>query len=296
MTTLYRLLLIFLFGLTACHKSSPGDQPVAKVGDRTITGAQLSAYFKLKRISEDDKSRRARMRDEYLQREALADVIEQQDALDKQATAAELREFQKEMLISRYFEKFLDDKSSEKAIENYYTTHGSEFTERKVHVAHILFRLNAKMSDAERGAKRTAAQDAYSQLQAGKDFGEIARAQSEDTISGRTGGDLGWMREGSVDPAFSKQVFAMKKGDLSQPFETQFGYHIVKCIEPPQDIKKPLAAVQGDIRYQLRNAAKAAEMERLAAKAKVELLGGEKPAEKSDKGIAPDGREVANRR
>jgi peptidyl-prolyl cis-trans isomerase C len=257
--------------LSACHKSEP---TVGTVNGTPVTQAEWNAYLEFKRIKTDGAKPSKAILDEYLSRKALAQVIENEKLLDNQAIAVELDEFKKEMLISRYFEKFLDDKASPKAIQSYYESHASEFEERKVHVAHILFRTNPKMSEEERKAKLTAAQDAYSQLKTGKELAEVARAMSEDRVSGKNGGDLGWLREGSVAPAFSQKAFALGKDELSEPFETQFGYHIIKVIEPAQTIKKPLEAVQGDIRYQLRAEAKKAEMDRLMAKTKVELTGG----------------------
>ena len=84
------------------------------------------------------------------------------------------------------------------------------------------------------------------------------------------GGDLGWIKEGSIDEKFSKTVLALKEGDVSEPFETPFGFHVVTLIEAPQVVKQPLKAVAGDIRYQLRNQAKKAEMDRLLAEVKIE--------------------------
>ena len=64
----------------------------------------------------------------------------------------------------------------------------------------------------------------------------------------------------------------MKPGDVSQPFETVFGFHIVKLIKGPKSIKRPFSAVEGDIRYQLRNKAKQAELKRLRSKMSVKWI------------------------
>lgn len=61
----------------------------------------------------------------------------------------------------------------------------------------------------------------------------------------------------------------LKEGEMSEPFETPFGYHIVKVLEAPQVVKRPFEAVAGNIRFQLRSQAKKAEMERL--KDKIEI-------------------------
>ena len=197
-------------------------------------------------------------------------MITGEELLDNELVQAELNEFRKEMLISRYFEKFLKEKVTDQAVRNYYNTHAGDYEERKAHTAHILIRTNRKMKEPERKAKLTTAQEAYSQIRSGKDFGEIAKEYSEDKVSAKKGGDLGWLKEGSIDPRFSKTVFELEPGAVSKPFETPFGFHIVRLIEGPKVVKRPFDAVAGDIRYQLRNKAKKAELERLMAKAKIE--------------------------
>ena len=125
------------------------------------------------------------------------------------------------------------------------------------------------MSEPERKAKLTTAQEAYSKIRAGKDFAQIAKDYSEDKVSAKKGGDLGWLKEGSIDPRFSKTLFELEPGSVSEPFETPFGFHIVKLIEGPKVVKRSFETVAGDIRYQLRAKAKNAEIERLMGKVKV---------------------------
>ncbi|MBU0681415.1 MAG: peptidylprolyl isomerase [Proteobacteria bacterium] len=265
-----RFILIFsllLAGLVGC--GGDNDKTVATVNGKKITNEQFDAFLKFKRVPVKDETRKARMLDQYLEREALAAVIEKKDLLDNAMIEAELNEFKKEMLISRYFEKYLDEQVTEQAVNNYYNTKAAEYEQKKAHVAHILIRLNMKMSEEERQVKLTTAQEAYSKVRAGEDFGKIAGAYSEDKISAKKGGDLDWVKEGTIDKRFSQTVFTMKEGDVSEPFETPFGFHIVKLLEAPQIVKQPLKGVAGDIRYQLRNQAKKAEMDRLLAEVKI---------------------------
>jgi peptidyl-prolyl cis-trans isomerase C len=253
--------------LLGCAREEPPS--VAKVNGTPITVDQFNAYLELKRLPNQDDGRREALLDQYLEREALAAVIEQEGQLNKRLMDAELDEFRKEMIISRYFDQFLREKVTEEAVQNYYATHASDYEDRKVHVAHILVRTQRGMSEVERKARLTTAQEAYSRVMAGEDFAEVAKVYSEDTISGRRGGDLGWLKEGAIDPRFSAAVFSMQPGDVSLPFETAFGFHVVKLLEGPVVVKRPLEAVKGDIRYQLRNQAKQAELERLLSKAQI---------------------------
>ena len=242
----------------------------ATVNDKNITRQQFDAYLKFKRIPANDKAQKEKLLDNYLEREALAAVIEKEDLLDKDLIQAELNEFRKEMLISRYIEKYLQEKVTDQAVKNYYNTHAADYEERRAHAAHILIRTNKRMSDAERKAKLTVAQEAYSKIRAGEDFSTVAEIYSEDKVSAKKGGDLGWIKEGSIDPKFSQTLFSLNPGDVSEPVETKFGFHIIMLIEGPKVVKRPLDAVSGDIRYQLRAQAKKAELDRLLSKAKIE--------------------------
>jgi peptidyl-prolyl cis-trans isomerase C len=253
-----------------CGKS---DQDLARIGDRKVSKSEFEAYLRYKRVPSTDPKRLARALDDYLQRGALAQAVEQEKLLDATALTVELDELKKEMLLSRYFEKFLSERVGEDAVRNYYNAHQSEYEEKKAHVAHILVRTSEGMDESTRNAAYTRAQEAYAKIRAGGDFGEVAKAYSEDRLSGPKGGDLGWVKQGAIDARFAAAVAKLKAGEVSEPFLSQFGYHIVKLLEGPTVIKQPLEAVAGDIRHLLRQQAKEAELKRLTAKVKTEKNG-----------------------
>jgi peptidyl-prolyl cis-trans isomerase C len=259
-------LLAGAFVLAGCN----AGKKIAEVEGKPVTEAEFSAFLEVKRLSPKDDEQRQAMLDNYLEREALAAVVEKQGVMDETLIDAEVNEFRKEILISRYFQKYLQDKVTDDAVLNYYNTHASDYETRKVHAAHILFRTAQNMSEAERKAKLTTAQEAYSKIRADGAFDEIAKTYSEDTISGKKGGDLGWMAEGSVDKRFSETIFSLPAGEVSEPFETEFGFHIVKVLEGPMVVKQPFDTVKGRIRHQLRTQAKEAEMQRLVSEVDIE--------------------------
>ncbi len=260
------LAVAIALSISGCDSASP---VLATVNDNAITQAQFDAYVKLKRLPVKNEKRRDAILDNYLEREAMANLIANSDLLEKELINAELNEFRKEMLISRYFEKFLKENVNEQAVQNYYANHAEDFQHRKVHVAHILVRSAPNLSETERQARLTTAQEAYSKLMTGKDFEQVAKDYSEDKVSAKKGGDLGWLKEGAIDPLFSSTVFGLEKGKFSEPFETPFGFHIVKVVEEPTIVKRPFEAVKGDIRYQIRNKAKNAELDRLITQATI---------------------------
>ncbi len=262
----YSLLILTLSFLFACS-----NDDIATVNGKGISKTEFDAYLKFKRLPVNDDKRRNTILEKYVEREAMASMIEKTTVLDFNLIKAEQEEFRKEMLISRYFEQFLRNKVSEQAVQNYYTSHEKDYEQTKAHVAHILFRTNVKMGDTEKKAKLTTAQEAYSKLQTGSDFAEIAKAYSEDKISGKKGGDLGWLKKGAIDSKFSEKAFVLKKNAMTEPFETVFGYHIVKLLDGPAVVKRAFETVKGDIRYQLRNQAKDTELKRMLNESKITI-------------------------
>jgi len=229
-----------------------GGESIAEVNGKPITQERFDAYLKLKRVPAQNAEWVGRELDDYLEREGLAGQIEEQGLLPVDQIEAEVSEFRKQMLISRYFEEYLRERVTDEAVRNFYATNPDQFQARKVHVAHILLRTNSAMSDAERQALLTKAQEVYSRANAQEDFNALAKEFSEDLLSAQNGGDLGWLQEGAIDPTFSSKVFAMKAGELSEPVVTPFDFHVIKVIEGPQVIKQPFESVSGDIRYRLR--------------------------------------------
>ncbi len=250
--------------LAGCESNNNSDQ-----------SSQFSQYLKLKNIPESDTKKIENERNNFLQREKLSQVALKQGLLDGGLLDVEINEYKKQLILSRYFEKFLKEKVNEQAVKNYYSTNASKYESKKVHVAHVLIRTNPKMSKEEREALLTKAHEVYSRANANEAFEGLAKAYSDDTLSVKKGGDLGWIKQGAIDTAFSNQVFAMKKGDISEPIKTSFGFHVVKVLDEPKVVKQAYEAVKGNIRYELRQMAKQAETQRL-----LQLAGIKKKAEK----------------
>lgn len=253
--------------LTAC-----GGDKVAEIDGEPLTKAEFDAYLKFKRIDGADEGRRKAALDNLVERKALAAAIVDEDKLDHAAIGAELEDFRLQMLLSRYFEVFLNEAVNDAAVENFYRDNAARWSKKKVRVAHILVRTRPDMAETELQAKQTQAREAWSQLNAGKSFEEIAKRFSEDDLTAKLGGELGWIGEGAVDQGFSEKVFAMQQGQVSEPFKTHYGFHIVKIMEGPATVTDSLEAVRGDIRHELRNAAKEAELKRLLAAVDVERV------------------------
>ena len=245
--------------------SACGEGDIASVNGRDISQAEFDAYLKYKHVAVHSEQQKQQILTQFLEREALARVIEEEGFDDNDLIRAELDDMRREVLISRYFEKYLNEQVTDEVVSNYYNTHVADYEEKKVHVAHILLRTNRTMDEAQRKVRLTTAQEAYSKIKGGMKFTDAAKRYSEDEVSAKKGGDLGWVKQGTIDQAFSDKAFSLKPGEISEPFETPFGFHILSVLEEPQVIRRPFEAVKGEIRYQVRNEHKDAEMKRLLA-------------------------------
>ncbi len=97
----------------------------------------------------------------------------------------------------------------------------------QIHARHILIRTNDLISDEEAEARL---QQLKERIEAGADFSELARSHSDDKASAVDGGDLGWTSPGTMVPEFEKQMEELSDGEISEPFKTQFGWHIVQVL------------------------------------------------------------------
>ncbi|WP_148863120.1 SurA N-terminal domain-containing protein [Marinobacter fonticola] len=134
-----------------------------------------------------------------------------------------------------------DVEISEQELRDYYDQQRANVGgEEQRRAAHILIESG---DDAQ--AKLDEVQE---KLASGEDFGELAEAYSADVASAEQGGDLGYAGQGVYDSAFEEALFSMDEGDVSEPVETQFGYHIIKLT----DIRKTEGPSFEDQRETLR--------------------------------------------
>lgn len=132
---------------------------------------------------------------------------------------------------------------------------GKRQSQGEVKVSHILL-MNDRQHPENNVSVKQRTDSIYQRILAGDDFGELAVKLSQDPGSARQNGELPWFGSGQMIPEFENAAFALRnKGDVSQPVESQFGWHIIKLID-----KKPVgsfddlkASLEGQIKQNERN-------------------------------------------
>lgn len=153
-------------------------------------------------------------------------------------------------------DEFLKNDGEEKA-RKYFDKNTREFRkEGEVKARHILISYEGATRAAGKGAKRKkddAKQLAEKVLGLVKkgDFEAIAKEYTDEPSGKEKGGDLGFFRRGDMVPAFSEAAFSMKKGEISNIVETNFGFHIIKVDDIRAAINKDFEGARQDIAKKL---------------------------------------------
>ncbi|OON39975.1 peptidylprolyl isomerase SurA [Izhakiella australiensis] len=99
----------------------------------------------------------------------------------------------------------------------------------EVHARHILLRTSPVMTDEQARAKL---EQIASEIRSGKlNFAAAAREYSQDPGSANQGGDLGWSSPEMFDPAFRDALLKLKKGEMSAPVHSAFGWHLIQLLD-----------------------------------------------------------------
>ena len=150
---------------------------------------------------------------------------EKAGVLDRPEIKTQLRLAKEHIVGQTYLDELLSAHVTEEEMQDYYNQEIKNFRrEEEIHAKHILLKTEKE------------AQDIIVQLKAGADFAELAEAKSLDKNTEK--GDLGYFTKGMMVPEFGDAVFDLKKGQLSAPIHTAFGWHIAyvedkRLADPP---------------------------------------------------------------
>jgi len=164
-------------------------------------------------------------------------AVKQQGLTDEQARDA----IRQQLVSKRVFDKVTGNiEVTDADINAYYASHKSQYVQPESRdVRHILVQ------------KKSLADSLYAQLKGGANFAKLAKRFSKDPGSAANGGKL-TVSKGQTVPQFDKTAFSLKKGQLSAPVKTQYGYHIIQALSGIKAATTtPLSKVRASIKQQL---------------------------------------------
>lgn len=198
--------------------------------------------------------------------------IEKQKEIEQFKANAEFITFTPEQLASRVqvsdaeVSEYLAQPDSKSKVEAFFKTNQSRFnTEEQVRARHIL--VKAEKSDSKSvEAARAKLAAIQKRLDSKEDFAKIAKELSDDPGSKAAGGDLGFFTRGRMVSEFEKAAFELEPNSISQPVQTDYGFHIIEVLEKKPAQEGNLEAVRPQIARELIAEQKvAARIEQLKA-------------------------------
>ena len=155
---------------------------------------------------------------------------------------------------------------SDEELRKFYTDNAARFTapeERRA--SHVLIKVDKDMSAADKAKAKARAEELLAQARkAPAGFAELARKNSQDPGSAAQGGDLDFFGRGAMVKPFETAAFSLKPGEVSEVFETDFGYHFLTVTGVRGGQKKPFEEVRAALETELRTAKAKAEWPKMA--------------------------------
>lgn len=201
------------------------------------TDAQVDAAI-------DDIKRKNQLNDEQLDR-----------ALDEQGLdrSSFRRQLKRDIEAFRILEMKVKTriKVTDEDVRSWYQAHPNEFAgEERVRARHIFLPVPAEATPAQEAAVRAQGEIIRNRLLAGEDFATVARQVSKGP-SAAEGGDLGFLKRGTIQPELEKVVFSLQENQISGLIRTKPGFHIIKVEERKAAGRQPFDAVKDSIRDRL---------------------------------------------
>lgn len=214
---------------------------VATVGDQEITEGDLmlgaqEMQAQLQSVPADQ--RRAFLLSVAIDMKLMAAAARAEGLDETETFARRMAYLEDQALRGAFFERIVETEVTDEAIEAAYDELVAGFTpEPEVRASHILV-----PTEEEAIAIRA-------EIEAGREFADAAAEYGTDGTAAN-GGDLGFFSTGMMVPEFEEAAFALEVGELSQPVQSQFGWHLIKLEErrvteaPPLDQVRPQVAQQ----------------------------------------------------
>lgn len=179
------------------------------------------------------------IREQLISQRLLADAAEAAGVADDPAAARAIRIQRDGLLAQFYMERQIKERMTDERVQAAYDERiANAAPVQEVRASHILVKDEAL------------AKELRQKIEDGADFAELAKEYGTDGTK-ENGGDLGWFTKEVMVPAFSEAAFALEEGQVSQPVQTQFGWHLIKLTGKRDKPKPTLEEVRGEIEGEL---------------------------------------------
>lgn len=246
------VLILFLASLAAWSPAArPADGDViARMGGQAMTAGEVRRLLASNPEAAVDAQTLERLLRTELVRRGVAVEARKQEVDKRPEVAARMERAAEVELVSAYVNDIArppKDYPSESQLKAAYEANQSLFK------APARFRLSQIYVAGTDDKARKAAEDLHRQAgRKGADFADLARRQSGHAASAAQGGDMGWLAERDLMPAFRKALESLKKGEITPPVPGPEGFHILRLTDRKEAETLPLDKVREALTRTLR--------------------------------------------
>jgi peptidyl-prolyl cis-trans isomerase C len=144
-----------------------------------------------------------------------------------------------------------------------------------IRASHVLLRAQKDAPADQAKAAKAKAEEVDAKAKKGDDFAALAKEFSQDPGSAQNGGDLGFFSKGQMVPEFEKAAWGLKKGEVSDVVQTDYGFHVIKVTDRRAEGYAPIEEVRPQIKEYLTMQMTQQDLQKLAqtlrAAAKVDI-------------------------
>jgi peptidyl-prolyl cis-trans isomerase C len=261
MLKIVKLAAIAAAGMMLAAPAFSQDKTAAKVNGAAIPQSRVDAM--VKDATSQGQADSPELRKGLLDRAINIELLSQEavkKGLDKQQEFLDQMELiRKSSLAGAYVQDYFKDHPvSEDALKQEYENLKSKLGGKEYKVSHILVASEEEANAIEGQLKKNAK------------FESLAKEKSQDPGSKTTGGDLGWSVPSNYVEPFAKAITELKKGQISKPVHTQFGWHVIKLVDERNLNVPPFEQVRDNLRQRMQQQAMQKMIADLRKNAKVE--------------------------
>jgi peptidylprolyl isomerase/peptidyl-prolyl cis-trans isomerase C len=238
-----------------------GNVTAAEVAEQFKMAFELNPELKGKTFNDISPAMQEMMVKGYINMKLLDEEIKKNKIEESKEFTDKLNNVKKEMAQNELINKIITEKVTDNLIDEEYAALEKEMkNQEEVKVKHIL----VKSEKEAQGIKQ--------KIDKGQKFEDLAKKLSQDPGSKAKGGELGYILPGETDQSFEKAAFAMKKGEVSSPVKSEFGWHVIKLEDRRKAKVASKEEAMNSIKARLQKAAIAKYLEDLSANADVKIL------------------------
>lgn len=228
---------------------APAATELANVGGTSLTDTELKSKLgSLPQVQKDflnkDERARARLVENFVMEELFVQEAEKGGLTKNPEFVQELDNQRRQLLARLFLKDKVEAQLTPKSIKSYFDKNKTRYRTDEVRAFHILLKTKAE------------ADEVYTKAAAAKtdeEFQTLAKKYSTDPSVAQNLGDLGFFSRSRMIPEFADAAFKMKKGEVSKPVQTPFGFHIIKLVETKQGQDADFESVEPRVKSDLRS-------------------------------------------